>query len=67
MNLNYRAQIQENSEKKETASKTKLKDGSEAKNEIITHLDMPLHENLNRVDNESENASNLDEAIAVLR
>jgi len=61
-----RAQIQENAEKREIADKTKLKGGSNGEKEVITHLEMPLEENLNRVDIESETATNLDEAIAVL-
>lgn len=55
-----RAQIKEHTEQRNNAVTKKEK-------EVITHLDTPLEENLNRVDIGSETASNLDDAIAVLR
>jgi len=58
-----RAQIRDNEEQREKAAKSQ----AAKEKEIVTHLDTPLEENLNRVDIGSETASNLDEAISVLR
>ena len=59
----FRAQIRDNEEQREKAAKSQ----AAKEKEIVTHLDTPLEENLNRVDIGSETASNLDEAISVLR
>jgi len=59
-----RAQIRENAEQREKAAKSQA---AAKEKEVITHLDTPLEENLNRVDLGSETATNLDDAIAVLR
>ena len=60
----FRAQIRENAEQREKAIKSQT---TAKEKEVITHLDTPLEENLNRVDLGSETATNLDDAIAVLR
>lgn len=53
-----RAQIQENADTKNITAETKVSKE--------THIEIPLEENLNRVDIGSETATNLDEAISVL-
>ena len=60
----FRAQIRDNEEQREKAAKSQA---AAKEKEVITHLDTPLEENLNRVDLGSETATNLDDAIAVLR
>ena len=60
----FRAQIRENAEQREKVAKSQA---AAKEKEVITHLDTPLEENLNRVDLGSETATNLDDAIAVLR
>ena len=62
--LLLRAQIRENAEQREREAKSQA---AAKEKEVVTHLDMPLEENLNRVDLGSETATNLDDAIAVLR
>ena len=62
--LLLRAQIRENTEQREREAKSQA---AAKEKEVVTHLDMPLEENLNRVDLGSETATNLDDAIAVLR
>ena len=59
-----RAQIRDNAEYEAAKSRAAEDKG---KKETLTHLEMPIEENLNRVDIGSETATNLDEAIAVLR
>jgi hypothetical protein len=54
-----RAQIQENADTTNITAETKVSKE--------THIEIPLEENLNRFDIGSETATNLDEAISVLR
>ena len=69
VNVIFRAHIREEEEKREAAARGKKsgKDGKTINKETMTHLDVPIEENLNRMDIGSETATNLDEAITVLR
>ena len=58
-----RAQIQAEAEKRESAARG----AKQATPAVLTHLDKPLEENLNRTDPDIVNASNVEDAIAALR
>ena len=57
-----RAQIREDTEKREAIAR-----GNKVTDEVKTHLDAPLEENINRVQVEGVEARNVDEALSALR